>query len=148
MYILLSGAKKNAGDFLIFNRAKSLLEEHLNEDFTVLKRWEKLDDKLDLVNSSRGIIICGGPGYDRIFYRGIYPLTEPLEKLEVPVIPFGLGWCGKPTNLDEFQFTESSLNAIKDIHSKIEVSSVRDVLTQKLLARHNFNRLSCMVFDS
>ncbi len=141
MYILLSGAKKNAGDFLIFNRAKSLLEEHLDEDFTVLKRWEKLDDKLDLVNSSRGIIICGGPGYSSYFYRGLYPLTEPLEKLEVPVIPLGLGWGGKPTNMDEFQFSEKSLKAIKYIHSKIEVSSVRDVLTLKLLARYNLNNV-------
>jgi len=134
-------AKKNAGDFLIFNRAKSLLEEHLDENFTVLKRWEKLDNRLDLVNSSKGIIICGGPGYGRNFYRGIYPLTEPLEKLEVPVIPFGLGWGGKPTNMEEFQFTEESLNAIEHIHSKIDVSSVRDVLTQKLLARHNLNNV-------
>lgn len=141
MYILLSGAKKNAGDFLIFNRAKSLLEEHLDEDFTVLKRWEKLDDKLDLVNSSRGIIICGGPGYGSNFYRGTYPLTEPLEKLEVPVIPLGLGWGGTPINMDEFQFTETSLNAINYIHSKIEVSSVRDTLTQKLLARYNVNNV-------
>ncbi len=141
MYILLSGAKKNAGDFLIFNRAKSLLEEHLNDDFTVIKRWEKLDDKLDLVNSSRGIIICGGPGYRRNFYRATYPLTDPLEKLEVPVIPFGLGWSGKPINMEEFQFTEESLNAVKYIHSKIEVSSVRDILTQKLLARHSLKNV-------
>ena len=134
MYILLSGAKKNAGDYLIFNRAKALLEEHLNEEFTIYKRWEKLDNKLDVVNSSKGVIICGGPGYGERFYPIIYPLTNPLEKIEVPIIPFGSGWSGSPLNMKEFRFTDSSIKAIREIHSNITESSVRDVLTLKILS--------------
>ena len=133
MYILLSGAKKNAGDFLIYNRARALLEEHVKGEFTTFFRWESLEEKLDIVNKSKGVIICGGPGYNRLFYPGIYKLTDPLDKLEVPVIPMGLGYSGIPTNIEEFQFTEESLEAIKYIHSKIDRSAVRDVLTQQVL---------------
>ena len=141
MYILLSGAKKNAGDFLIFNRAKALLEEHLDEDLTIYKRWEKLDHKLEIVNSSKGVIICGGPGYGERFYPGIYPLTNPLDKIEVPIVPFGLGWSGLPLDFKEFSFTESSKKAIKEIHSNIDESSVRDVLTLKILSRNKINNV-------
>ncbi len=141
MYILLSGAKKNAGDFLIFNRAKALLEEHLDEEFTTFFRWEELDDKLDIVNDSKGVIICGGPGYNYRFYPAIYRLTNPLEKLEVPVYPMGLGYSGIPINTDDFVFSEQSLEAINHIHSQIEYSSVRDVLTQNLLKRFNINNV-------
>lgn len=137
MYILLSGAKKNAGDFLIFDRAKALLEEHLDEEFITFPRWEALDDKLDVVNKSKGIIICGGPGYGNTFYPIIYRLTSPLSKLKVPIIPMGLGYSGTPTNIEEFTFTKDSLETIKYIHSQISNSCVRDVLTKKLLENNS-----------
>jgi hypothetical protein len=40
MYVLLHGAKKNAGDYLIFERAQELIRAYRKtEDFLILSRW-------------------------------------------------------------------------------------------------------------
>ena len=105
MYICLTGAKKNIGDFFITDRAIKLLKYFKpDEEFKILPHWETLEDNLDLVNGSKGIIILGGPGYQPQMYPKIYKLTNPLEKIQVPIIPLGLGWKGFPG--DDFTICE------------------------------------------
>jgi hypothetical protein len=134
MYVLLYGAKKNAGDFLIFERARKLVETYQNTtDFLEIPRWQKVDEYLPTINQkAKAVIICGGPGYASNFYPNVYPLTDTLSNIKVPIIPLAVGWSGVGTP-DTFQFTQDSLSAIREIHSRIERSSVRDVLTEKIL---------------
>ena len=141
MHILLSGAKKNVGDFLIFDRAKKLLGHHLEDkEFVIVNRWEKLDEKIEMVNQAKSIILCGGPGYGKNFYPIIYPLTSPLEKIEVPIIPLGLGWGVNQFTQKDFKFSEESEEAIKFIHKRHE-TSVRDDFTLKMMNEQKISNI-------
>jgi hypothetical protein len=145
MYTLLVGAKENAGDFLIVDRAKKLLKEQRPEhEFLEIRRWEPLDPYLDDVNRTSAIILCGGPAYQKTFYPGIYPLVENLNRIKVPIIPLGLGWKGFPgdeTTLENYSFTDSSIALLRKIHEEARVTSCRDYLTKRVLAKHGFNNV-------
>lgn len=146
MYTLLTGAKENAGDFLIVDRAKKLLKKHRPEhDFLELKRWEPLDAYLNEANRTSAIILCGGPAYQKTFYPGIYPLVENLDRITVPIIPFGLGWKGFPGDnitLQNYTFTSSSMKLLQRIHEENRPTSCRDYLTKQILARNGFNHVT------
>lgn len=134
MITILTGAKKNIGDYLIGDRAKSLLKEFVDDDILELDRFKDLTPHLDQINSSRALILCGGPAYDEDIYPGIYPLVNDLSRIKVPIIPFGLGWSGKPIFQPKaFTFKPEALDFIQSIHSKIEKSSCRDIVTEKIL---------------
>jgi len=135
MYTLLNGSKKNAGDFLIFERAYDLIKTHRKtEDFLVLPRWLPVDEHLDAINRSDALFICGGPGYANNFHPHIYPLVENLERIKVPIIPLAVGWSGTPAHEPEkFEFTSKSRETIQEIHSRIPNSSVRDVITEQIV---------------
>ena len=77
-YVLLTGSKNNAGDFLIKDRAKDL--------FSLLKpsvklidydAWEILDEsKLKEINNSKALILLGGPALQMHMYPKIYFLEN------------------------------------------------------------------------
>jgi len=144
-YVLLTGAKANVGDHLIISRAKQLLEKHIpNIRFIELPRWKPLNQRLSEVNSSQGVILCGGPAYQPHLYPGIYPLVEDLEKIKVPIIPFGLGWKGFPGDertVREYRFSASSLKLLKRVHQDCQFTSCRDYLTKRVLERHGFTNV-------
>lgn len=142
MYTLLYGAKKNVGDFLILDRAIKLLEEHRpDRKLNLVKRWLPIDDHIEEINNSKAILLCGGPAYQKDFYPGIYPLTEKLSSIKVPIIPFGLGWFSEFANQDwdEFNFSNSSYLMIDRIHSSIPLSSTRDYYTEQILRENGFS---------
>jgi len=143
-YTLVSGAKKNVGDFLIYERAKKLLEKHLGTNrFLTINRWERATKHLTKINESKAVIICGGPGYSHNFFPDVYNFLLDFEKIEVPVIPLGLGWIGRPMYHPEtFSFTDESINMIKKVHDRCGMSSCRDVLTEKILKRHGLENLT------
>ncbi len=144
-YVLLTGAKANGGDHLIVKRAKQLLKKHVpNIQFIELHRWEPLDQHLDEVNASQGIILCGGPAYQPQFYPGIYPLVSDLRKIKVPIIPFRLGWKGIPGDeqtVREYRFTASSIKLLERVHRDCQFTSCRDYLTKRVLERHGFTNV-------
>ena len=139
-YTLLKRAKKNVGDFLIWERAKELLEKHTKEhDFLVLEGWKSLGNRLAEINKTKAIIICGGPGYQKDFYPRVYPFLKHITKIKIPIIPFGLGWGGKPMyRPDKFSFNDSSKSILSYIHRKCKATSCRDVITKNILDRYGF----------
>ena len=91
-FITLTGAKKNAGDFLITERALKLLNYVAPEfEYRVRASWNELHD-IDEVNNSKGIIVLGGPGYGMNIYPGVYKLRKDLNDIQVPVYILGSGW--------------------------------------------------------
>lgn len=141
MYTLLHGAKKNVGDFLIFERARELIRVYRNtEEFVELPRWKSLSPHLDIINKSDALIWCGGPGYAHDFYPRVLPLVDNLDDIKVPIVPMGLGWAvGEHSNdLNHFTFTPKSQAALQEIHSRIPYSSVRDVLTAEVIKNAGF----------
>jgi len=137
MYIVLTGAKKNIGDFLITDRSKKLLS-HLKpkENLVQFPSWIRLDDHLDTINSSSAIIILGGPGFQPKFYPGVYKLTDDLNKIKVPIIPLGLGWkgiTGDYYSIKTYGFSKNSLNALYYISKNTNKISCRDYITKQVL---------------
>jgi hypothetical protein len=137
MITLLTGAKKNIGDFLITERSRQVVSKITGEtDFLLIERWKPFDNQIDEINSSRGIIICGGPAYARNFYPGVLPLVKDLSKIKVPIVPIGLGLQGlMPDQTASFEFSRESLEAINYIHESCSLSGVRDTLTLDILKR-------------
>jgi Polysaccharide pyruvyl transferase len=139
MYALLTGAKRNLGDFLIGDRATALLRHFLpNAELLHVQSWKPLGDE---VNGVRALIILGGPGYQPRFYPGVYPLRTPLDSLPCPVVPMGLGWKGIPGDSQTEQtyaFSERSLEALRWIAARTPWLGCRDLPSANVLARHGF----------
>lgn len=142
-YILLTRAKKNIGDFLIFDRAQKLLSHFKKKkDHVILNAWESLDKYTEIINESSAVIICGGPGIKKNFYPDIYPLIKNIDDIKVPIILLGTGWSGFPGNemdIKRFQFTKTSLEALIKIYNSFDCISCRDNNTVKILVNNGFN---------
>jgi hypothetical protein len=141
MICLLSGAKKNIGDFLISERAERLLRSVTSHEVVRLPNWELLDDHLDVLRTCDGVVVAGGPGYRPDMYGGVYPLTrEPaaLAALGIPVSFLGLGWKGDPGDdfdLAHYRFSDRTLSLISTLGASGRYSS-RDRLSQRVLERN------------
>ena len=143
MYVILTSAKKNVGDFLIRDRAIKLLK-HLKpkDEFVEYNSWEPLDKYLDVINKSKGIIICGGPGYLPNVYPEIYPLTKNLDDIKVPIYILGAGWYGLGIDssiMKRYSFTEQSRMFFNKIVNSGGLST-RDLTTQKVLSLSGYKQ--------
>ena len=144
MYAITHSTQTNAGDFLIHERCRALIERWARPDLIeVINGRMPLDDVLDVVNSSKVLVLCGGPAYRRDFYPGCIPLVQPLDRIEVPIAPMAIGLgSGVPADeLESFTLDQPSHDALRLIHDRIDHSSVRDVLTERVLRRHGIENV-------
>jgi polysaccharide pyruvyl transferase WcaK-like protein len=133
MLLVLHGAKKNVGDFLIRERGLALLR-HLRPDQEIItsERWRPLAQ--DLVALADAVVLCGGPGLQENFYPETFPLSPDIDALATPILPLALGWSGTPAGRPEqFSFDEPSRRALTSIHTRIDWSSVRDDVSLQIL---------------
>ena len=143
-YVILTGSKNNAGDFLIKHRAKALFSS-LRSDRKIidLDGWKPFDEEqLKVVNGAKALILTGGPALQPHMYPGIYPLCTPLEEIKVPVTGLGLGWKsirGSWTDTYNYPLTADSLKLLRLMNSSGLSISVRDYQTQNTL---NFKGIS------
>jgi len=137
-YVILTGSKNNAGDFLIKHRAKALFAS-LRPDREVvdLDGWKPLDDsQLQLINGAKALILTGGPAVQPRMYPGIYPLRPNLEEIQVPMTGLGLGWKsmrGAWTDTYDYPLSDDSLRLLKKMDSSGLTISVRDYQTLNAL---------------
>jgi len=143
-YVLLTGSKNNAGDYLIKYRAKKLLDNlRPDRSYVDLDAWKKLNkDDLDLINSSLGVICLGGPALQAKMYPSIYALTDNLDDIKVPIMSLGIGW--KSANGDwkdsrRYDLSPDTIKLLSKIDSSGHLSSVRDYHTLNVLQHHGFN---------
>lgn len=145
MYVILTGAKGNVGDFLIRDRAKKLLRAHRAEHQLVeLDRWNGVEEYLECINRADAVILCGGPAYQRHLYPGVYPLVNNLDEIQVPIIAFALGWKGRfspEQSLSCYKFTARSMHLLRRIHNNSRISSCRDYITKMILELHGFDNV-------
>jgi len=143
MIALLHGAKKNVGDFLIFNRCRDLAGHFLNQnDFIEYERWRPLDEHINDINRTDGVVLCGGPLYARNMYPKIMPFVSRLEDIKVPVVPVGIGWYSKNNfSFENFRFDTKTLKFIRQIHSRIVYSGVRCPDTLSILKKHRIDNV-------
>lgn len=159
-YILLTGSKNNAGDFLIKHRAKALFaHERPDRDVIDFNAWEPLDQqKLEQVNSARALILMGGPSLRYEMYPGIYRLTENLADIKVPVTFMGVGWksaSGRWQDTYRYPFSSRSMQllekaedsglplSVRDYHSlnSLRFNSIRNVMMTGCPAYYDLDAL-------
>lgn len=145
-YVLLTGAKNNAGDFLIGQRAKELFA-WLRPDRTLVEydRWQPLtDEQLAVINDSRALILTGGPALQPHMYPGIFPLVADLERIKAPIIAMAIGWKSPVGSWDathRYSLTEATKQLLARIESSGYLSSVRDYHTLNVLYSHGFRNV-------
>ncbi|MEX0719995.1 MAG: polysaccharide pyruvyl transferase family protein [Balneolaceae bacterium] len=145
-YVLLTGGKNNAGDFLIKHRAKKLLKElRPDRGFKDFNAWEPFDEeKLEIVNNSKALILTGGPALQSNIYPGIYKLTPDLNKIKVPIISLGIGWKSASGNWDDiknYKINDESLPLINRLAESGYTSSVRDYHTMHVLQNYGVDNI-------
>lgn len=154
MLVVLSGAKKNIGDFLIVDRATKLIEAVLGEEVVVLPRWLPLDEHEEVVARARAVVVGGGPGVLPEMYPRIYPLfRDPgrLRELGVPLRLLGVGWFasrGDEAEFKRFRWSAESVALIGAMRGMLAVST-RDAVTRRLLLANGFTDVTmtgCPVF--
>jgi hypothetical protein len=133
MIVTVRGAYGNAGDHLIGRRAHALLAKHVDDDIQTIDRRAITDDSYELMNRARAVLLTGGPAYQRQIHPGIYPLD--LDRVKVPVVPFGLGWKARTDATPQsFEFTPESQEFVRRIHAESGMqSSARCFQTVDLL---------------
>jgi hypothetical protein len=142
VFLLLHRALRNAGDFLIFERARALISDgHPDVEQLVGKAWLPLADQfpLERVNACRAVIVCGGPGYGRGMRR-LYPLAS-ADELRVPVVLLALGSAvvpGTERQLAAHRFEPEDRDFLTWISERSAYLGARDALTAELLARAGF----------
>jgi hypothetical protein len=131
--VTLTGAFKNAGDYLIGDRARKLLAAHTDAKIVDINRRELADHHYDVLNSARAVLLTGGPAYQAAIYPNVYNLD--LDRVSSPVVPYGLGWKGKlGQDPADFRFEPAAGDFVRNIHAdKTRFSSARDFLTIEML---------------
>lgn len=130
-YVILTGGRNNAGDYLIKYRAKKLFKKiRPDRDIIDYNGWEGLDEeKLDIVNKAEALILMGGPGLYEFMYPKIYKLTDNIEDIKVPILTMGLGWSSKSgdwIDTHSYNFSKQTRELLDRISNSGYKSSVRD----------------------
>lgn len=130
-YVILTGSKNNAGDFLIKHRAKQLFSLiRQDRDVLDLNAWEVIDEKkLQIINNSECLILTGGPSLQFDMYPKIYKLREDLNEIKVPIVCMGVGYKdhnGEWFNTSNYKLSADSHKLLKKIATSGYKSSVRD----------------------
>lgn len=142
MYVLLTGCKKNAGDFMIAHAAKRLIKQFApSSEYLELPAWKPIDEHIGKINSSSALILCGGPAFQLNLGRTIYPIIPSLSSIKVPIISFGLGWKGVPG--DEYDVKYSYFRPCAEpLFERLKKDFIfvgcRDNLTLQVLRNHGF----------
>ena len=140
MYLLLTGERKNAGEFLIAESARRLIERFSpDRENLSLPSWEPLPVEIERINESKALILCGGPAFQRELGRRIYPISEKLSSIKVPIIAYGLGWktlYGDQYDQENFRFEDWSKPLLERIKSDFPIVSCRDYMTCRVIRRN------------
>ena len=137
-YVILTGSKNNAGDYLIKYRAKNLFAAERNDRNIVdINGWEKINnDTLDIINNSQALFLMGGPALQKNMYPNVYRLTDNIDDISVPVITMGIGWYDKRGRWEDtykYPISTNSKKLLNKIASSNFISSVRDYHTLNAL---------------
>ena len=141
-YVIITGGKNNAGDFLIKKRAKSLLK-HLRPDRQIIEynSWDNFDEKkIQVINDSECLILTGGPALVPKMNGKTYNFKDNLPKITVPISIFGLGWYshkGSWESVENYKFSDQSLSLLNRVSSQTKFLSVRDYHSLEVLKRNN-----------
>lgn len=129
-FAMMSGALKNAGDFLIVKRSRELLEYvYPGAEFFYFSRSASMEPHLEELNQMDAMVFCGGPAYLPHLYPEAFPLVEDLGRIQTPMFALGLGWFGSSIAnkaVYHYPFSETTLQLLKRIEADTEILGCRD----------------------
>lgn len=138
---LLTGAFKNAGDYLITERTESLLMYRY--PMAKIIKYERncsLDPSLKSLNENDVVVFAGGPGWISHMYPEKFPLTTKLNEIVPPMFVLGMGCKTKNENVKRISFTSQSKQLIERLYSDGFHLGCRDNLTYQVLERSGLKR--------
>lgn len=142
-YVILTGSKNNAGDYLIKYRAK-LLFDALRPDRRIVDydAWKVFSpEQLKVVNESKALILMGGPALQARMRPAIYKMTDNLNDIQVPIIIMGIGWksaVGDWRSTNNYPLSPESIQLLERVDNSGYLSSVRDYHTLNTLFAKGF----------
>ncbi len=143
-YVILTGGRNNAGDFLIKYRAKQLFENFCKDrkivDFDGWKPFDK--EQLRIVNGAKALILTGGPAFQEKMRPRVYGLTNNLAEIKVPIVTMGIGWYspqGRWEDTHNYPVNSRSRHLLERIANDGLMSSVRDYHTLNALSAMGYN---------
>jgi polysaccharide pyruvyl transferase len=143
-YVMLTGGKNNAGDFLIKNRARKLMSSvRPDRNLEDLDGWKELSrENLDRINGSKALILMGGPALQKRMRPRVYGLPQDLNDITVPIVTMGIGWYspfGRWEDTSSYPLNSLSTELLERINGERYMSSVRDYHTLNALASKGLN---------
>lgn len=136
---LLSGASKNAGDFLIVKRSKELLSYFVKDvQIKEFDRSKDLDRVIEDINSNDVLVFAGGPAYVLSMYPQKLPLVKDLSKIKIPFFALAMGWKGisdLPATVHSYEFTRSSMTLLRRFERDGFGLGCRDFFSQNILRK-------------
>lgn len=143
-YVLLTGSKNNAGDFLIKYRAKQLFHAiRPDRELVDVDAWKERDGQmLQVFNGAQAVILMGGPALVPDMYPKVYKVLGNIDDIKVPIVTMAVGWRAFPGEWPQtysYKFNQQSLKLLKRIESSGYQSSVRDYHTLNVLLHHGFH---------
>ena len=143
-YIILTGSKNNAGDFLIKFRAKQLFEAlRQDRDIVDYDAWKAFTrEQLEEVNRSKALILMGGPALHPYMRPNTYKMTKDLDDIRVPIIIMGIGWkspIGDWNSTHNYKLNSETVQLLRRVEKSGYLSSVRDYHTLNTLFSCGFS---------
>jgi hypothetical protein len=142
-YVLLTGSKNNAGDFLIKYRAKQLFAAiRPDRGLVDIDAWKERDDELlKTFNGAQAVILMGGPALVPNMYPNVYKVLGNIDDITVPIVTMAVGWRAYPGEWPQtysYNFSAPSLKLLERIEASGYQSSVRDYHTLNVLLHNGF----------
>ena len=139
-YVTLTGARNNAGDYLIRHRGHHLLRTvRPDRDLRDRNAWLPFSEEaLEEINGAAALILLGGPALRRDMYPAVYPLTDDLAKIKVPIAIMGAGWHATPGTWEDsrdYRFTPATRGLLQRVAKDDAGLSVRDFRSLNALQR-------------
>lgn len=139
----LSGAYKNAGDYLIEYRSLELLKYmHSNADIVTILRKD-IANRVDLINSCDYAVFGGGPLALRNL-DGYLPLDICLNAINIPIMLLGIGWYGfngGSYSTYHYYFTSKTLKFLHKVDNDGLGISCRDINTYNTLKKEGLKNV-------
>jgi len=153
-YVILTGSKDNAGDFLIRLRALALFKAlRPDRDIVDYNNWERFTgEQLEVVNKSQALILTGGPTIRPQMWPELFPMADDLASIKVPILTIGAGWKSPSGTWDDthhYPLSKGTMRLLKRMNDSGFLSGVRDYHTLNVM-RHrglsNFVMTGCPAY--
>lgn len=131
---------RNVGDKLIEHRTKEIFRKEKNATkFLTVFREEPLEEHLETVNASRGILMPAFPIRDNPMYPVTVRLVKDLSRIKVPLIPVGANWNVYPGDVQsrrEVQYSKETVDFLRYVAGQIKHISCREYYVVQVLKKH------------